>query len=163
MKNKNYNIKLNHKDLSPEEINKHKDFDTLLQQFNAAPAKKPFNFKVLYYIAGSVAAALIFGFVYFGYMTEEGMSTQEYLATQPYVSPPFENIKPTYEKAVINVNQGGEYTYESGSKITVPPAAFVDNNGDLVNGDIDIKYREFHDFVDFFLSGIPMEYDSART
>jgi hypothetical protein len=163
MKNKNYNINLNPKDLSPEEINKHKDFDTLLQQFNAAPTKKPFNIKVLYYIAGSVAAALILGFVYFGLITDKGMTTQEYLATQPYVNPPFENIKPSYEKAVINVNQGGEYTYESGSKITVPPAAFVDNNGELVNGDVDIKYREFHDFVDFFLSGIPMEYDSAGT
>ena len=164
MKNNNYKINFNPKDLSSHEINKHKDFDALLKEFSATPAKKPFNIKVLYYIAGSVAAALIFGFIYFAVITEDqGISTQEYLATQPYINPPFENIKPTYEKAVINVNQGGEYTYESGSKITVPPAAFVDNNGELVNGEVDIKYREVHDCVDFFLSGIPMEYDSAGT
>jgi hypothetical protein len=161
MKNKNYNFNLNPKDLSSQEINKHKDFDALLQQVSTIPAKKPFNIKVLYYLAGSIAAALLGVFLYFGLFADQGMTTQQYLASQAYVNPPFENIKPTYEKAVINVNQGGEYIYESGSKITVPPAAFVDNKGELVNGEVDIKYREFHDFIDFFLSGIPMEYDSA--
>ena len=161
MKNKNYNINLNPRDLSSQEINKHKDFDALLQQVNAVPAKKPFNVKTLYYLAGSVAAALLVGFLYFGLNAWQGMTTKEYLASQPYVNPPLENIKPVYEIAVINVNQGGEYIYESGSKIIVPPAAFVDNNGQLVKGDVHIKYREFHDFIDFFLSGIPMEYDSA--
>ena len=163
MKNKNYKIDLNPKDLSPQEIEKHKDFDVLLQQYQSAPAKRPFNIKVLYYLAGSVAAALLGVFLYLGVFADQGMSTQEYLASQPYVSPPFEFIQPVYEKAVINGNQGGEYIYESGSKITVPPAAFVNNVGEVVSGDVDIKYREFHDFIDFFLSGIPMEYDSAGT
>ena len=161
MKNKNYNIKLNPKNLSSREINKHKDFDALLQLANTVPTKKPFNVKTLYYLAGSVAAALLVGFLYFGLSAGQGMTTTEYLASQPYVNPPLENIKPVYQTAVINVDQGGEYVYESGSKITVPPAAFVDNDGQLVKGDVDIKYREFHDFVDFFLAGIPMEYDSA--
>ena len=163
MKKKNYNINLDPKDLSAREINKYKDFDALLQQANAVPSKKPFNIKALYYIAGSIAAALLGIILYLGLFAGDEMTTNEYLASQPYINPPFENIQADYEKAVINVNQGGEYVYESGSKITVPPAAFVDNNGELVNGDVDIKYREFHDFVDFFLSGIPMEYDSAGT
>ena len=161
MKNKNYNINLDPKDLSSQEINKHKDFDALLQQVNTVPAKKPFNIKVLYYLAGSVAAALLIGSIFISLSSDQGMTTEEYLASQPYVNPPLKNIEPVYEKAVINVNQGGEFVYESGSKIIVPPAAFVDNDGQLVEGDVDIKYREFHDFVDFFLSGIPMEYDSA--
>ncbi len=134
MKNKNYKINLNPKDLSSQEINKHKDFEALLQQVGATPpAKKPSGIKVLYYLAGSIAAALLIGFLYIGLFADQSGNTQEYLASQSYVNPPFENIKPTYEKAVINVNQGGEYVYESGSKITVPPAAFVDNNGELVN------------------------------
>ncbi len=161
MKKKNYNINLDPKDLSSQEINQHKDFDALLQQVNTVPAKKPFNVKTLYYVAGSIAAALLGVFLYLGVFADQSMTTKEYLASQSYINPPFENIKPTYEKAVINVNQGGEHVYESGSKITVPPAAFVDNKGELVNGEVDIKYREFHDFIDFFLSGIPMEYDSA--
>lgn len=163
MKNKYYNINLNPKNLSTQEINKHKNFDALLKQYNAVPAKRPFNIKVFYYIAGSVAAALLGFFLYTGVFGDHEMTTKEYLATKPYINPPFVNIKPVYENVVVDVNQGGEYTYKSGSKITVPPAAFVHNTGELVKGNVDIKYREFHDFIDFFLSGIPMEYDSAGT
>jgi hypothetical protein len=62
----------------------------------------------------------------------------------------------------VDVNQGGVYEYQSGSRLVVPAAAFMDDYGKLVEGEVEIKYREYHDFVDFFLSGIPMVYDSAN-
>src|SRR5690606_38382784 len=39
----------------------------------------------------------------------------------------------------------------------------MDKNGVIVSGKVDITYREFSDPVDFFLSGIPMNYDSGGT
>src|ERR1017187_213247 len=39
--------------------------------------------------------------------------------------------------------------------------SFVDESGKLLNGEIELRYREFHDAFDFFVAGIPMTYDSA--
>ncbi len=163
MKNKHYNINLNPKKLSAQDLRKHKDFDALLQNYyTASQPKKPSYIKLMYYFAGGIAAALLIGFLlYSGVFASQEMTTREYLATQPYINPPIENIKPDYENTLVNVEKGGEYTYKSGSKIIIPPAAFVYANGETVNGEVSIKYREFHDFVDFFVAGIPMEYDSA--
>jgi len=61
----------------------------------------------------------------------------------------------------IDANKGGVYEHKTGSRIVIPQSAFVDDKGALIEGDVDIRYREFHDYVDFFLSGIPMTYDSA--
>ena len=47
------------------------------------------------------------------------------------------------------------------SKVIIPAGAFCDANGKDITGKVDIKYREFHNPADFFVSGIPMTYDSA--
>ncbi len=163
MENKNYNINLNPKPLSDSQIAKHKDFGALLEQLpGQSPAPKPAGPRGLYYIAGAVAAALIGVVMYFSLAVEApGMTTEEFLASQPYVNPPFENIQKTFVSKTINADQGGVYEHENGSRVVIPPAAFVDETGAAVSGEVDIKYREFHDYIDFFLSGIPMEYDSA--
>ena len=85
-----------------------------------------------------------------------------YFASRPYIQEPLnKQAKPQFARYTISANEGGIYEYESGSKLIVPAAAFETNGGDVVDGNIDIYYREMHDFVDFFLSGIPMTYDSA--
>ena len=163
MENNHYNINLNPKPLSSEEIAKHKDFDGLLEQFNATPPpKKPSGIKPLYYIIGTIAAGLLGAILYFGAAgQEQAMTTSEYLASQPYINPPFEHIQQEFALGQVNADQGGVYLHDNGSKVIIPPAAFVDANGQSVKGAVDIKYREFHDFIDFYLSGIPMEYDSS--
>ncbi len=170
MKNKNYTWKRNPGALSQEQINAHKDFDELLQNLqNPAPQvphKAP-PVKRLYYL-GAVAAALIgvaFFFNHFASDQESSNNTfSEYAATQPYINPPLgEKVQAKFVKHQINGQSGGIYENENGSRLIVPPAAFTNSQGQTVKGEVDIRFREFHDYVDFFLSGIPMEYDSAGT
>jgi hypothetical protein len=168
MKN-NYNIKLDPEQLSPEQIQKHKDFDALLHQFeqNPSPQAESVSLKPWYYIGGVVAAALIGAFFYFNGLNSndvnEAISTKAYLASQPYVNPPIESLQQAFTVKQVDANQGGVFEYDNGSKIIVPAAAFVDQNRAIITGEVEIKFREYHDFIDFFVSGIPMEYDSAGT
>ncbi|MGC6531713.1 MAG: hypothetical protein ACON34_01805, partial [Flavobacteriales bacterium] len=46
---------------------------------------------------------------------------------------------------------------------TVPAGCLVDADGNPITGEVDLDYREFRNKADLFLSGIPMEYDSAGT
>ncbi len=167
MEKNNYNIKLDSEKLTSAEIDQHKDFDQLMNQFQGSttPAPKPAKFTRLYYIAGAVAAALVGTLLYFNWAgntnATEYQNTKAYLASQPYINPPLKNIEKVFGKGQVDANAGGTYTYKNGTKVHVPAAAFTDDQGNMVTGKVDIKYREYHDFIDFFVSGIPMEYDSS--
>ena len=167
----NYNYKFNPKTLSDKEIERHKDFDALLAQQKRIPplVEKQQGGKVrrLFYLAGAAAAAaiLIGAFFYIDPLQEQSnqSATNKYLASQPFVNPPLKNVRAQFASYKVDAYKGGEYTYESGSKIIIPPNAFINEQGNIIEGEVDIRYTEFHDYVDFFLSGIPMTYDSAST
>ncbi len=165
MENNNYNINFDPDKLTSAEIDQHKDFDALLKQFETPQSPHQPKIKSAYYIVGAVAAVLTGTLLYFNWMdlSNNGIqiSTSEYLASQPYINPPIEGVEKKFDQGQINANQGGIYRYENGTKVIVPAAAFIDDKGKVVSGPVDIKYREYHDYIDFFVSGIPMEYDSA--
>jgi len=77
------------------------------------------------------------------------------------VSPPIPalDILPVVHR--VNANGGDVITTKTFTRIEIPPNAFVDGAGNAVNGSVDIAYREFRNFHDIFLSGIPMHYDSG--
>lgn len=78
------------------------------------------------------------------------------------VEAPIKNVDVEYKNYSVDARKGLKIKYfETGSVITIPDSAFVDGEGKIVMGKVDIKYREFHDVADIFLSGIPMTYDSA--
>ncbi len=170
MKKKNYNWKLNQDQPSKSQIDAHKDFDAVLNAYNKSvpqtPEKAPIM-RRMYYLAGAVAAALVGLFFFFGLSNGEKENDtitnfKEYAATKPYVNPPLgEAAAAQFVSKSISANEGGVFEFENGSKLTVPPAAFTYGQGGIVQGEVQIRFREYHDFVDFFLSGIPMEYDSA--
>lgn len=169
MKKDFYNIKINPPQPSSDDIAKHQDFDALLTQFKEAPQpeesepeRKPRVIWLKY--AAAAAAVLLLAVMVRGLLQgEKGMNDKQYFASQPFINPPLDDIKPTFASAKINANQGGVYEYKNGSKLIVPAAAFRNTDGKLVEGEVEIEYREMHDYVDFFLSGIPMTYDSAGT
>ncbi|MEM7102603.1 MAG: hypothetical protein AAF502_05660 [Bacteroidota bacterium] len=164
MKKDKYNIKFNQPEPTPEMVSKHKDFDSLLKSYNEkGPTPGVWSGRVRRIGLTSVitiAAALML--VYFNPdFLPQLRSSGPVVAERPYVDPPMETIQAKFASFEVDAYQGGTYEYESGSKIVVPPAAFIDFQGNPVVGTIQLEYREFHDPVDFFLSGIPMEYDSA--
>ena len=81
----------------------------------------------------------------------------------PCINPPIKKLDIQSDSYYCVNEVGGEFTHSSGSTIVVPKNAFVDINGNSLNGEIELRYREFHDPIDFMLSGIPMTYDSAGT
>ncbi len=169
MENK-YNFNLNPPQLSDEDIAKHQDFEALLAQVpvpvempTATPAKPARKYRLLYFAGAAAAACLLGFFFYHTTVIAPQKADQAYFAEKPFIDPPFKAIQANYTEKKVNANQGGIFEYENGSKLIVPAAAFIDDQGNVIEGYVEIRYREFHDFVDFFISGIPMQYDSLGT
>jgi len=77
-----------------------------------------------------------------------------------FINPPIDHIKIPFSESSVNSEKGDTVFYNSGSFVIFPPKSFVDQNGEIIKGDVKVLYREFNNPTDFFLSGIPMNYDS---
>ncbi len=160
----NYNIKLNPEEPGSEQIAGYKDFDALMSAHaegtdgGASTGSTMGKLVKLGWGALAVGAAALL-LLYFA----PGIlpSGEAELAEMPYVNPPLKDVQIKYASYKMSASHGGIYEYGNGSKVIVPERAFTYEDGTEVEGEIELKYREFHDHVDFFLSGIPMEYDSA--
>lgn len=73
------------------------------------------------------------------------------------IAPPIEGLDPGYKRFTIHSEKAKVLRLSSGTRISVPASAFVDEKGQPVSGKVELQYREFHDAVDIFVSGIPME------
>lgn len=152
MKNIKFNTK--RKNISDEQALKHKNFDKVMAGYKAmnTPLYKTFKF---WGGAGIAVTAVV--------VTTILLTNNLKKETETAVKPPIAELdsKPfTYR---IDAGNDTVIITESGSQIKIKANSFVDKNGNLVSGKVDINYREFHDVVDIFLSGIPMTYDSAGT
>ncbi|MFM9943701.1 MAG: hypothetical protein ACKVQB_00565 [Bacteroidia bacterium] len=79
----------------------------------------------------------------------------------PSAVPPIKTLvlpKTTYS---INTATTTKITRENGTTIEIPQDAFADKNGNNVNGNVTITYKEYLDPLSIFASGIPMTYDSG--
>lgn len=165
----NYDFKFNPRLPSREEIQRHKNFGALLRKYarqqEGRRTRRLRRLRVLSLSSAAAAAvaaiAIVLGGV-FSAPEQPALTAEQYFAQQDFVNPPLsEAIQPQFTSFRVDANQGGVYEYPSGSRLVVPAAAFADDRGKLIEGEVDIRYREMHDYVDFFLAGIPMSYDSA--
>ena len=165
-----YNYRKNYKEPDKEQIQSHMDFDAVFREsqrrMNASnegyQISRKNNSKRLVFI-GSVAASLtLLAFVLSGIFSDNYFEKQAaYFAEQSYVNPPVEAAaKASFASYKVPAYDGGVIEHNTGSRITIPKEAFEYSNGEIVTGNVDILYREFHDFIDIFLSGVPMTYDS---
>lgn len=81
--------------------------------------------------------------------------------TPSFIQPPIKNADVPYKEYVINAEIGDTLFYKTGSIILFPPNSFIDKDGNVIKGVVKVKYREFSNQMDFYLSGIPMNYDSS--
>ncbi len=79
----------------------------------------------------------------------------------PFINPPMAGINIPLTGYNFNAEKGDTIFHSSGTILCFPPSSLVYGNGKIVTGPVKITYREFSDPLDFFLSGIPMDYDSA--
>ena len=71
-----------------------------------------------------------------------------------------ETVQVPSERIVFDAQEGVDYVYErSGTKINIPADALVYEDGTPVQGEVEVRYREFRDFADFIATDIPMLYD----
>ncbi|MDF2451369.1 MAG: hypothetical protein K0S26_873, partial [Bacteroidota bacterium] len=78
-----------------------------------------------------------------------------------FIAPPISRLNVPYTSYKVKSEQGATLKHTSNSKIIIPKKAFVNKQGQDIVGDVEIKYREFHNQADIIASGIPMTYDSA--
>ncbi len=83
--------------------------------------------------------------------------------TKPFLVAPIPTLKIPFEKQRVLAEKGATFTFKSGASINFPAKAFVDENGEVINGEVQISLREFINPLDFFLAGLPMNFDSAGT
>ena len=80
---------------------------------------------------------------------------------QNFINPPLKGVDVPFKNYSVDAAQGDTVFYQTVSIILFPPNSFVDKDGKIIVGNVDITYREFTDPIDFYLSGIPMDYDSS--
>jgi len=173
-------VNIDRPEISSEEISQRKDFDSVLKN-NAGASGKPLLKKPWFLSSVVVATVAIITAAIF--LNQESKKNQElrdknqevvtssdslqlaeFYKTEeakPCINPPLDGCNVPYTTYKVNAKKGAILDFKTGSKISIPKNAFADENGNLLKGEIELRYREFHDAVDFFVAGIPMTYDSA--
>lgn len=87
----------------------------------------------------------------------------QYDKTMSSASPsasPFQGVNVETIRFTVDAQKGGRFTLSTGAVIEIPQNAFMDNVGNVIQGTVDMEYREFHDAADIIASGIAM-HDAA--
>lgn len=171
-------ININRPDISSEEIIKRKNFDSVLKQHTVV--NTPF-YKNPWFLSGggialiAVVTAILLQFKKTDVSKSKTANTEmaadsavlaDFYRTEeakPCIAPPLAGLDIPYTVFKIVAEKGARLDFKTGSKISIPKNSFVDAEGKLVKGQVELHYREFHDAFDFFIAGIPMTYDSAGT
>ncbi|MEO5641968.1 MAG: hypothetical protein ABIQ40_09615 [Bacteroidia bacterium] len=151
---KNYNIKRNREPLTDADISKGQNFDAFLKAYSGA--KIPFYKTGTFYMS-VIALGVVIGVG--AYL----LSDEKVVNQSAYVQPALNGIDVADTVFKLDAAEGGEFMYTTGSLIRIPEGGFLDSAGNIVKGNVEIRYREFHNTADVFLAGIPMTYDSAGT
>lgn len=161
-----YDIRINPEQPTSEEVAKHMDFDALLEQFEAAEKQRP---KVVQMrrrpvrrwalVAASFALVVMATFAIQQVFFKKNKKEQ---IVQPFINPPIKTIQQEFVDFEVDAAKGGEFVMDDGTKIIVPKNAFVDASGAMIMGTVVLKYRKYQNIEEIFLSGIPMQYDSAN-
>ena len=69
-----------------------------------------------------------------------------------------DNITESY---TVKASADTTISYKTGTEIHVPENAFLDNDGNVVKGDVNLEYKELHSPIDFYAEGVPMDYESG--
>jgi len=89
-----------------------------------------------------------------------GTKTGDSVSNKLIIKAPIPELDIKFEAFDLDNSKEQVLKTRSGSQIRIPKDAIVGKDGNAVGGNIKIKYREFHDAVDIFLSGIPMDYNA---
>lgn len=170
-------VNINRPSISDEEIAKGKNFSELAKMAN--PVDLPF-YKSSWFAPSIAGVSLVVALVAFQYINQEKEISElkpkiekvqkqveestliSYNEDTPCIKPPSEKLSIKGTSYMVNNSKGKTITHPSGTTIEIPKNTFI-KDGKLVEGEVEIRYKEFKDQIDILLSGIPMHYDSANT
>ncbi|MDQ3190577.1 MAG: hypothetical protein M3Q58_03205 [Bacteroidota bacterium] len=125
-----------------------------------------------YWFLGGIGITLIAAIAYLAISpvkietTEQVVENENELTDKtaiPFILPPLKGEEIEFTAYKINAGKGGLIKHNDGTSISIPPHCFLDENGKAILDTVTIVYREFKNPLEIFLSGIPMQYDSAGT
>jgi len=114
----------------------------------------------------AIAAVLLLAFFSYTWFKEKKQQPDKIAVTMSVKSaiiPPLNGANVPYETFTFNAATGDTLFTLNGSIIIFPRDAVLNGRGEIVNGNIVIRTREFNDPFDYSIAGIPMDYDSAGT
>jgi hypothetical protein len=166
---KDSNINMNKPPLSETEINDAKDFDKILKGSgpdDPDPKPKASNNKFKLIIGGVIVALSVCALWFLPSKEElknrKALKEKVDLSTLN-VNPLLAGVDVPINSYTIIAENGGNFTTPEGTNIIVPANAFLDKNGKPVLGEVELRFREFHDVPSIFAAGINMTYDSLGT
>lgn len=170
---KDSKLNINRKPLSEEDFKKAENFEEVLSRYNlsagdggngSSSSGSGSLFKSPWFWGLGGGAAVLAVLLFFMLNNQEVESEDNHggdlLTEQKLIAPPLEGLEILNANYTISAESGGVIDHY-GTEIMVPEQAFTDESGGLVSGEVEIRYREFHSLADIFISGIPMQYDSA--
>ena len=79
-----------------------------------------------------------------------------------FIRPLFADFDVPFETYQVNSDAGDVLDLGEGSRLIIPAGAFADGN-QPVKGEVEIRFRFFHDALDAILAGIPMYFGTSDT
>jgi len=151
-----------------EQINQRQNFNRINNDYTLI--KKVMMKKIITWGSGIIGAAVIATVVIVNQfknapeqITKPEIINQVSEIQEPFISAPIKGMEEPFATYKLSLKDGGIINYKTGSVVRIPANAFLNASGKQISDSIEIKYREFHNALDIFLSGIPMKYDSAGT
>jgi len=146
--------------IDSSEINSFKNFDAIIAQVKAT---KPF-YRNTWFIASSAGVVIATIIIILVIVNQYANRKPDTLKIETaFINPPIPKATIPYRILKINANADTSILLQSGSTIKIPIGSIISKSGKPINGQIEIRIREFNNPATVFLSGIPMQYDSAET
>ncbi|MBI2269985.1 MAG: hypothetical protein HYU69_06445 [Bacteroidetes bacterium] len=153
-----FKINTNREKLSEQEITQHMNFNKFMSGYAAKAGWLAKGVKLYSLISGSAALVAVSA-----YLVYNSAASADVSSVKPFIDPPVRALDIASDKFVLNTERDTTIVYKTGSIIEITANSFVDSDGNDAKGEVEFRYREFHDPIDIMLSGIPMDYDSAGT
>ena len=164
----------NYDDLLREKENDEQFNDSSMEKHWAALEKRidpqthqpQTKYRKLFRTALGIAAVSLLIFLSYVFFKEKKQQPDKMAAatvTKSAILPPLNGTNVPYEIFSFNAATGDTLFTQNGSIIIFPKNALLNNKGEIVHGNIEIRTREFNDAFDYSIAGIPMDYDSAGT
>lgn len=156
--------RLDREQINEQEALRYKDFKKLMDAHTALKGKG-LKSKIWKFLGGGAAVVAVVIAINTGNRTNDSQNQNTVQPTEVSVKQervrPFPDIPVEYETFKVDASKDCSIKTKNGSNIMISANSLIDAMGNVLQGEVNLKYREFRDMIDVFLSGIPMKYDSA--